>query len=281
MATNLRDTDPYGGHHIVVHTFPNEQETVYPALLGSRSPFTGASLQNDVEHGARTDAAMGARVVGGEASRGSWPTTSRARRSRRASRSRLHGLRWQGRPGHDVGYTLHDIRKYTLWGNLMAGGAGVEYYFGYELPDNDLVAENFRSRDKSWDYGRIALEFFHAQKIPFWEMKNADELVGNEKHDNSRYCFAKANEVYLVYLPTGNTTTLDLSNATGSVRRGMVRSAEWRCVEERQRDDRQGRRACAAGNASRQSGRRLAGGGSQELTKNEKRKANERKTKNE
>ena len=42
---SLRDTDPYGGHHIVVHTFPNEQEKVYPALLGSRSPFTGASLQ--------------------------------------------------------------------------------------------------------------------------------------------------------------------------------------------------------------------------------------------
>ena len=92
----------------------------------------------------------------------------------------------------------------------MAGGAGVEYYFGYGLPDNDLVAENFRSRDKSWDYGRIAIDFFHSQKIPFWEMKNADELVGNEKHDNSRYCFAKANEVYLVYLPSGGTATLDL-----------------------------------------------------------------------
>ena len=45
MAMNLRDTDPYGGHHIVVHTFPNGQESVYPLLLGSRSPFTGASLQ--------------------------------------------------------------------------------------------------------------------------------------------------------------------------------------------------------------------------------------------
>jgi hypothetical protein len=46
-------------------------------------------------------------------------------------------------------------------------------------------------------------------------MRNADELVGNEKHDNSRYCFAKANEVYLVYLPSGGTTTLDLSTASG------------------------------------------------------------------
>ena len=46
-------------------------------------------------------------------------------------------------------------------------------------------------------------------------MTNANGLVGNEKHDNSRYCFAKTNEVYLVYLPSGNTATLDLSKATG------------------------------------------------------------------
>ncbi len=46
-------------------------------------------------------------------------------------------------------------------------------------------------------------------------MTNADALVGNEKHDNSRYCFAKANEMYLVYLPDGNTTMLDVSKAAG------------------------------------------------------------------
>ena len=100
----------------------------------------------------------------------------------------------------------------------MAGGAGVEYYFGYSLPDNDLVAENFRSRDKSWDYGRIAIDFFHSQKIPFWDMTNADELVGNVKHDNSRYCFAKAGELYLVYLPSGGTASLDLLKTTGQFR---------------------------------------------------------------
>ena len=49
------------------------------------------------------------------------------------------------------GYTAHDIRKYTLWGTLMAGGVGVEYCFGYALPRNDLVCEDLRSRDKSWD----------------------------------------------------------------------------------------------------------------------------------
>ncbi|MDB4746523.1 hypothetical protein OAG52_04985, partial [Verrucomicrobia bacterium] len=46
-------------------------------------------------------------------------------------------------------------------------------------------------------------------------MKSADGLVGNEKHDNSIYCFAKAGEVYVVYLPEGGATRLDLSGAEG------------------------------------------------------------------
>ena len=215
MAMNLRDVDPYDGHHIVVHTFPNEQEKVYPALLGSRSPFTGASLQmawNAVHE--RTWrwvlASAQARkpwVVAndeqGPAGLGVPPDPGYA------------GFAGKDAQGRDVGYTIDDIRKYTLWGNLMAGGAGVDYYFGYGLPDNDLVAENFRSRDKSWNYARVAIDFFHTQNIPFWDMANADELVGNETHGNSRYCFAKANEVYLVYLPSGGSTTLDLSKASG------------------------------------------------------------------
>jgi hypothetical protein len=215
MAMNLRDTDPYGGHHIVVHTFPNGQESVYPGLLGSLSPFTGASLQmawNAVHERTlrwllASSQAKKPWVVAndeqGPAGLGVPPDPG------------YSGFAGTDAQGRDVGYTHHDIRKYTLWGNLMAGGAGVEYYFGYGLPDNDLVAENFRSRDKSWDYGRIAIDFFHSQKIPFWDMRNVDALVGNEKHDNSKYAFAKANDVYLVYLTTGGTTTLDLSEASG------------------------------------------------------------------
>lgn len=215
MAISLRDIDPYGGHHIVIHTYPNEQEKVYPSLLGSQSPFTGASLQmmwNAVHERTLRWVRASAQakkpwVVAndeqGPAGLGVPPDPGYA------------GFAGKDAQGRDVGYTLHDIRKSVLWGNLMAGGAGVEYYFGYGLPDNDLIAENFRSRDKSWDYGRIAIDFFHAQKIPFWDMTNADALVGNETHDNSRYCFAKADEIYLVYLPSGGTTTLDLSKASG------------------------------------------------------------------
>ena len=72
--------------------------------------------------------------------------------------------------------TTDDIRKATLWGNLMAGGAGVEYYFGYQLPQNDLVCEDWRSRDKSWDYCRIALEFFRDEQ---------DSVLGNEERQRA------------------------------------------------------------------------------------------------
>ena len=52
-------------------------------------------------------------------------------------------------------------------------------------------------------------------------MMPADELVGNDKHDNSKYCLAKPGEIYLVYLPNGGSTELDLSAADGSF------SIEW------------------------------------------------------
>jgi len=103
----------------------------------------------------------------------------------------------------------------------MAGGAGVEYYFGYQFAENDLVCEDWRSRDRSWDYCRIALNFFRDNRIPIHEMNVADELVGNTAHDNSRYCLANPDELYLVYLPEGGNHKLDLSKATGKF------SVEW------------------------------------------------------
>ncbi len=103
----------------------------------------------------------------------------------------------------------HDrIRHQTLWGNLMAGGAGVEWYFGYKFAHNDLNAEDWRSRDILWDQTRHALTFFH-EHLPFWEMQNADELVDNG------YCFAKQDEVYVIYKPMNKSTSIDLSHTTG------------------------------------------------------------------
>jgi hypothetical protein len=38
----------------------------------------------------------------------------------------------------------------------------------------------------------------------------------NPKNDNSKYCFAKPGQVYVVYLPSGGTTNIDLGAAAGT-----------------------------------------------------------------
>lgn len=205
--------DPYQ-HLRVIHTYPDQQKKVYEPLLGAKSKLTGASLQNEWSKAHQctlkwvTESAKAgtpwvvANDEQGSASEGVPPDPG------------FEGF--SGKAGKDKHlYDLNDIRKLTLWGTLMAGGQGVEYYFGYKLPQNDLIAQDYRSRDKSWDYAAIALEFFPANQIPFWEMTNANSLIANDKNDNSKYCLAKAGEVYLVYLPNGGTSDLDLSDVSG------------------------------------------------------------------
>lgn len=218
MAEWLARLDPYD-HLIVVHTFPNRQDGVYPPLLGRWSVLGGASLQNSYSAAhARTLKWINASGAAGRP----WVVANDEQNPASLGVPPDPGYRGfdgQAREKKDDGkpssYTLHDIRRFTLWGNLMAGGAGVEYYFGYQLPENDLLCEDFRSREQSWKYCRIALDFFQREQIPCWDMACHDELVGNSQHDNSRYCLAQRGSVYLVYLPSGGTARLDLSGAAG------------------------------------------------------------------
>jgi hypothetical protein len=214
MAEAIGEYDPYG-HLVVVHTYPNEQEKVYGALLGQPEVVRGASLQNAWN---RTHQATLRWVTASEAAGVPWVVANDEQGSANTGVPPDAGYQGFGgrTPQGALVQSAHDIRKYTLWGNLMAGGAGVEYYFGYQLAENDLLAEDFRSRQGSWQYASIARTFFQSQRIPFSEMSNANVLVGNTTNSNSRYCFAKAGEVYLVYLPTGGTSDLDLTGATGA-----------------------------------------------------------------
>jgi hypothetical protein len=213
MAEYITRVDPYP-HHVVVHTHPHGQRQIYPDLLGEQSVLTGASLQNDwnAVHQRTLDWLAASRRTGRP-----WVVANDEQGDSLSGVPPDPG--YKGFSGKDargrVVQTVDDIRKLTLWGNLMAGGAGVEYYFGYLLPENDMLAEDFRSRDRSWEYGRIALDFFRAQQIPFWTMGSADGLVSNPASDNSTWCLARPGEVYVVYLPAGGTTSLDLAGAAG------------------------------------------------------------------
>lgn len=226
MVNYIHATDPYQ-HHIVLHTYPWEQELRYNPVIGDQSLLTGVSLQNGwnvahqrtlkwvsesakagrpwvVSHDEQNPAGLGVpQDIGYKGTDG-----IAFEKNKKKENAAVGDVK--SKP-----YTMHDVRKLTLWGSFMAGAAGVEYYFGYALPENDLHCQDFRSRDKSWDYCRIALDFFRDEKVPFSEMQNFDGLIGNDKQDNSKYCLAKTNEIYLVFLPNGGTSELDLSGVSG------------------------------------------------------------------
>ena len=211
----LAAVDPYD-HPIVVHTYPDQQDRVYRPLLGKSSRLTGASLQNS---NIKTTHQQTVKWVSASHAAGK-PWVVAFDESGSAAHGQCPDLGYRGFDGRDrtgkMIYTQHEVRKWTLWGTLMGGGAGCEYYFGYQFAENDLVCQDWRSRDKSWDYGRIAIQFFHDQQIPFWEMRNRDDLVANPEHDRSRFCLAKPGQIYLVYLPNGGDSSLDLRQTEGA-----------------------------------------------------------------
>lgn len=220
MLNYIADTDPYD-HLIVIHTFPNQQDKVYRPLIGERSRLTGVSLQNS---SLPTTHAQTLKWVRASTKAGK-PWVVAFDESGSAAHAQCPDLGYQGFDGRDrtgkMAHTQHEVRKETLWGTLMAGGAGCEYYFGYQFDQNDILCEDWRSRDQSWDYCRIAIQFFHEHRIPFWKMINADELVGNPDHAAGRFSFAAPGELYLVYLPDGGAAKLDLPGE------GRSFSLEW------------------------------------------------------
>lgn len=107
------------------------------------------------------------------------------------------GPHWKGvmPDSHDA---QHDtVRHECLWGALLAGGAGVEWYFGYRYPQTDLTCEDFRSRDNWWKQSTIATQFM--QQFPLEEMQPNNALV-NVK---GAFCLEKQGEIFVVYLPAG------------------------------------------------------------------------------
>lgn len=104
-------------------------------------------------------------------------------------------------PDHDF------IRAHALWGNLMAKGSGVEWYFGFKYDQNDLACEDWRSRDNLWDQSATAIRFFN-EHLPYAEMAPANELTTSD----SDFVLAKPGDTYCIYLPAFESVELNLED---------------------------------------------------------------------
>ncbi|MBB3696725.1 DUF5060 domain-containing protein [Flammeovirga yaeyamensis] len=197
MITYMKNLDPYG-NPVVIHTLPSlkDHENTVTPLLGNKS-LDGISFQ--VHHLEDT-----------------YKVTKKWRKA-----SAKEGKKWViwldeiGPASHGVlpdDYPAQQdtVRKDVIWANLMAGGAGIEHYFGYKFPHNDLNCEDWRSRDRIWHMTYVATSFFQ-EYLPFTEMKAKNNLVDSK----DSYVFAKEGDTYCVYLKEGGNPVLDLSDQEG------------------------------------------------------------------
>lgn len=109
-------------------------------------------------------------------------------------------------------------RKEYLWPIYFSGG-NVEFILATLLKTDD-----FREYEALWKYMATARHFM--ETMPFWEMEPADQLLsGSSVFDGKNnklpgQVFAKAGEIYAVYLPLAEQTgTLDLSGVSGEFKK--------------------------------------------------------------
>ncbi|MEL7333017.1 MAG: Calx-beta domain-containing protein, partial [Cyanobacteria bacterium J06560_2] len=186
-ADYFKAVDPYN-HQVALHTIPAGFDKAYSPFLGS-STLETMSLQpnrNDLSHEITLE----------------W--TERSRAAGRPFVINIDEVKPVDvgvaddsvNPGHNK------LRDDVLWGNLMAGGSGVEWYFGAR---EDKVIEDFRTRQNMYRQTRYAVDFFQSY-LPFTEMENMNDITETP----SDYVLGKEGEVYAVYLPRGGTSNIDL-----------------------------------------------------------------------
>ena len=192
MTNYFTAHDPYN-HPILLHTHSqaSEKDDIVGPLLGFK-PLDGLSFQVAYRE-----------TVNAETQK--WRRLSREAGAEWVITMDEIGQWYMGAPPDSMDPRHDSLRRHALWGHLMGGGAGVEWYFGARFPSNDLSSEDWRERENLWRQTRNALSFYEAY-LPFWEMESCNDLT--DRSDD--YCFGKEGEVYAIYLPEGGTTFMKL-----------------------------------------------------------------------
>ncbi len=198
IAAFIRALDPYR-HPVTVHTHNNKELEFYNGILGDAN-FEATSIQGDMRNYNRDAIEL---------------------RRRSAEARRRWAIFGDEQPPDKMGVMPdevdpnHDVpRQQALWGNLMGGGSGVEWYFGYAYPNMDINCEDFRSRDRMWDQTRYALDFFQ-RHLPFSTMEPDNDVVSGAE---GALALKDRDRIFALYLPSGGQAEVSLGPGTYAVR---------------------------------------------------------------
>lgn len=212
--------DPYN-HPKSLHTVPYAWDTLYGPMLGHPT-FEVLSVQTRDDYSVIYPQTV------------KWIERSRAHGREWPVFIDEPGIAWQGlEPDDQQPNNQGVMRKFALYPNLMAGGSGVEWYFGYDRPHSDLTCQDWRTRDRFWDIARYSIEVMG--QFPLAEMHPRNELLNVSAGD--AYCLAAEGDTYAVYFKEWRDSTIDLREHPGiyTVRwfnprtgEGPLSGSEWR-----------------------------------------------------
>ena len=193
MAAYFAQIDPYN-HNRVIHTYPGQKNSVYNPLLGNASEYTGASLQtsNATYNEVFSDVL-------------NW-----VENSANNNKKWIVAVDEPGNASIGVDSDPDDrelVRHKVVWATMMAGGAGVEFYYGYQSGCGDLQCQDHRTRDEKYTDANFALIFFQDHFQDYLPDAMNQNSITSATDD---YVLGKTAEAYAVYLPDGGSTNITL-----------------------------------------------------------------------
>ena len=207
-AAYIRNLDPYK-NHVVQHTYPigypskgaiqPNFEFYHENLVGFQSELTGLSLQlqkKDIHE------QVVKWVKRSEESGKPWAIANDEQGD--ASEGATVDETYPSYTGKLKLDNAAEMRHKVLYGTLMGGGYGVEYYYGYQTEASDLHAQDHRTREEKFKQAVIAKELF--EDLDVKNMRSLDEITDMEED----YVFGN-DETILVYMPKGGTSNINLT----------------------------------------------------------------------